>query len=88
MRRDSNNRGLTYAAVSVVVLGLTSCTQLPAHVSIANKTSVEGTTAYFEQCARSVRFTGQPRPSSSHEAALLGAHLTKFAKWEVDGLVY
>jgi hypothetical protein len=82
--------GLSHRRIAVTagLLALASCAQLPPHVSIPHKTDVANTSATFAQCAMSVRFTGPPRALSPQETAALGVQLTKFYKWEVDGLGY
>jgi Short C-terminal domain len=78
--------------LSAGVLILTSCAQLPKNISAANKTTVTGSIAKFEQCAMSVRFTGPSRaftPTQLVEfTAQFAKEVGKFAKWEVDVLVY
>lgn len=77
------------APLTAGILALTSCSQLPSHISVVNKVSLDNTSASFDQCAMSVRFSGRPHPLTSNEMSqfeLWG--MTKFAKWEVDGLSY
>lgn len=84
----TNYARLWCLAMASGLLALTSCAQLPSHISVGKKTTVAGTAATFEQCNISVRFTGSPRPLSSLELSAFSGIMTKFSNWEVDTLGY
>lgn len=82
------NKFCCMVLLSAGILALSSCRQLPSHISIGNKVSTDDANARFEQCSMSVRFSGSPRPFSPHEMSEFEDLMTEFAKWEVDGLWY
>jgi len=67
---------------------MAGCSQLPPHVSMTNQARVNGSVSSFGRCAVSVHFSGSPRALNQYEAADFAAPLTKFAKWEIEGLAY
>jgi hypothetical protein len=73
--------------LGVGVFSFISCATLPEHISMPNKLNVSGTTAKFENCKMSVRFSGPPRPFSTNELNEF-KNLPKFFNWELEGLVF
>jgi hypothetical protein len=75
------------AALALLLLPM-ACA-LPSNVSIANRVTVDGTAARFEQCGLSLRFAGTPRALYSSEASHYMSALGRTEnRWQVDALVH